>query len=153
MCRAFGPFCTCCPAHHAAGVRLTQTLGGTEHAPSSPGPHGSPKWARLCHYPLAFSALMALQGNTKPPLAAMQLALALRGAVVRRVPLLAGAFLRLRLQASGLCLRYSKQSAGLAGSKSAGKWAGFTLTGKQAKALFLLCKLRRHRFKAQLGAA
>jgi uncharacterized membrane protein len=29
MCRACGPFCTCCLPRHAAGVRLIQTLGVT----------------------------------------------------------------------------------------------------------------------------
>jgi uncharacterized protein (TIGR00725 family) len=31
MCRGFAPFCTCCLARHAVGVRLIQTLDRTKH--------------------------------------------------------------------------------------------------------------------------
>jgi hypothetical protein len=44
-CRACGPFCTCCPVRHAAGLPLTPTLGGTnthrEHLRIFPSTGGS----------------------------------------------------------------------------------------------------------------
>jgi TIR domain len=61
MCRASGPFCTCCLARHTAGVRLIQTLGrkGDQLFSAPKNPVAFFSYSRL-DYPFARRLALAL---------------------------------------------------------------------------------------------
>jgi hypothetical protein len=86
-----------------SGSPLIQTLGVTEQAPSSPGPDGSPKWARLCHYPFAFHELMVIEQRTLLLLASRCCGQVLQGAA-SQWRFLHVALSRLRTRGSGIGL-------------------------------------------------